>query len=146
MTPQKTNNRPQLFRNSLDAMINDKHPLYKLANSIDWRRMETELSQCYSSDMGRPGNATRLMVGLHYLKHAYNESDESIIERWIENPYWQYFCGYEYMQHGFPIHPTSMVKWRRRVGADRMELLLAETLSTAKREKHTLGYTYVALT
>jgi len=108
MTPQKPNNQPQLFRSSLDAMLNDRHPLYKLANSIDWQRMETELSSCYSSDMGRPGNATRLMVGRHYLKHTYNESDESIIERWVENPYWQYFCGYEYMQHEFPIHPTSV--------------------------------------
>lgn len=136
MRPQKTNNQAQLFRSSLESMLNDNHPLYKLANSIDWQRIETELSPCYSSDMGRPGNATRLMVGLHYLKHAYNESDESIIERWVENPYWQYFCGYEYMQHEFPIHPTSMVKWRNRVGADRMETLLGETLSTAKREKH----------
>ena len=90
MTPQKTNNQPQLFRNSLEAMLNDRHPLYKLANSIDWQRMEKELSPCYSSDMGRPGNATRLMVGLHYLKHAYNESDESIVERWVENPYNKY--------------------------------------------------------
>ena len=136
MTPEKPDNQPQLFRSSLEAMLNDKHPLYKLANSIDWQRLEKELSQCYSSDMGRPGNATRLMAGLHYLKHAYNESDESIIERWVENPYWQYFCGYEYMQHEFPIHPTSMVKWRKRVGADRMEILLAETLSTAEREKY----------
>ena len=136
MTPQKPKNQPQLFRSSLEAMINDKHPLYKLANSIDWHRLEKELSECYCPDMGRPGNATRLMVGLHYLKHTYNESDESIIQRWIENPYWQYFCGYEYMQHEFPIHPTSMVKWRSRVGADRMEVLLAETLSTARREKY----------
>jgi IS5 family transposase len=136
MIPQKPKNQPQLFRSSLEAMINDKHPLYKLANSIDWQRLEKDLSECYSPDMGRPGNATRLMVGLHYLKHAYNESDESIIERWVENPYWQYFCGYEYMQHEFPIHPTSMVKWRNRVGADLIEVLLAETLSTAKREKY----------
>jgi IS5 family transposase len=76
------------------------------------------------------------MVGLHYLKHAYNESDESVIQRWVENPYWQYFCGYEHMQHQFPIHPTSMVKWRGRVGAERMEVLLKETLSTAMREKY----------
>ena len=136
MTPEKPDNHPQLFRNSLDAMLNDKHPLYQLANTIDWQQIEQELSPCYSPDMGRPGNATRLMVGLHYLKHAYNESDESIIERWVENPYWQYFCGYEYMQHEFPIHPTSMVKWRHRVGAKRMEILLRETLSTAKRQKH----------
>ena len=76
----------------------------------------------------RPGNAIRLMVGLHYLKHAFDESDESVIERWVENPYWQYFCGYDHMQHKCPIHPTSMVKWRQRVEADKLELLLAETI------------------
>ena len=86
--------------------------------------------------MGRPGNATRLMVGLHYLKHTFDESDESVVARWLENPYWQYFCGYHYMQHEFPLHPTSLVKWRQRVGADRMEVLLAETLATARRQKY----------
>jgi len=70
--------------------------------SIDWQTIDKQLACCYSEDMGRPANTTRLMVGLHYLKHTYNESDESVIERWVENPYWQYFCGYEYMQHQFP--------------------------------------------
>lgn len=136
MTPQKSNNQNKLFEPSLEPILNDRHPLYKLASAIDWQTVEKELACCYSADMGRPGNATRLMVGLHYLKHAYNESDESVIDRWIENPYWQYFCGYEHMQHEFPIHPTSMVKWRQRVGSQRMEVLLKETLSTARREKY----------
>ena len=124
-----------LFTSKLQQILNDQHPLYKLASSIDWQTIDKQLACCYSEDMGRPANATRLMVGLHYLKHTYNESDESVIERWVENPYWQYFCGYEYMQHQFPIHPTSMVKWRHRVGAERMEIMLKETLSTAIREK-----------
>jgi IS5 family transposase len=136
MTPQKTDTQSKLFEPCLEPILNDRHPLYKLASGIDWQAIEKELSGCYSVDMGRPGNATRLMVGLHYLKHAYGESDESVIERWVENPYWQYFCGYEHMQHEFPIHPTSMVKWRGRVGSKRMEVLLKETLSTAMREKY----------
>jgi transposase, IS5 family len=136
MTPQRSDNQSKLFEPSLESILNDKHPLYKLASSIDWQVIEKELASCYSADMGRPGNATRLMVGLHYLKHTYNESDESVIERWVENPYWQYFCGYEHMQHEFPIHPTSMVKWRGRVGSKRMEVLLKETLSTAIRRKY----------
>lgn len=123
-----------MFQSSLETMLNDKHPLCKLANAIDWKRIEGELLSCYSTDIGRPGNATRLIVGLHYLKHTYNGSDESVVVRWLENPYWQSFCGYEYMHHEFPIHPTSMIKWRSRVGADRMEVLLAEMLSTAKRK------------
>lgn len=136
MTPQKSISQNKLFQPTLEPILDDKHPLYKLASSINWQAIEKELACCYSEDMGRPGNATRLMVGLHYLKHTYNESDESVIARWVENPYWQYFCGYEHMQHECPIHPTSMVKWRKRVGADRMEILLKETLSTAKRQRY----------
>ena len=136
MTPQRPDNHDKLFEPPLEPILNDKHPLYTLASSIDWQVIEKELAGCYSADMGRPGNATRLMVGLHYLKHTYNESDESVIDRWVENPYWQYFCGYEHMQHEFPIHPTSMVKWRGRVGSKRMEVLLKETLATAIREKY----------
>jgi transposase, IS5 family len=136
MTPQRSDKHSKLFEPPLEPILNDKHPLYKLASSIDWQAIEKELVCCYSADMGRPGNATRLMVGLHYLKHTYNESDESVVARWVENPYWQYFCGYTHMQHVFPIHPTSMVKWRGRVGSKRMEVLLKETLSTAMREKY----------
>jgi transposase, IS5 family len=135
MRPKQKISQAFLFTSKLQQILNDQHPLYKLAGRIDWQTIDKQLVCCYSEDMGRPANATRLMVGLHYLKHTYNESDESVIERWVENPYWQYFCGYEYMQHQFPIHPTSMVKWRRRVGAERMEILLKETLSTAMREK-----------
>jgi IS5 family transposase len=75
------------------------------------------------------------MVGLHYLKHAFDESDESVIDRWVENPYWQYFCGFDYMQHECPIHPTSMVKWRQRVGAEKLESLLAETIRIALKSR-----------
>jgi IS5 family transposase len=66
----------------------------------------------------------------------FNESDESVVERWVENPYWQFFCGYEYMQHECPIHPTTMVKWRQRVGAEQLEAMLTETLEMAVRGGH----------
>ena len=136
MTPQKTDNQNQLFQPPLEPILNDRHPLYKLAASIDWQSLDKQLACCYSEDMGRPGNATRLMVGLHYLKHAYDESDESLVARWVENPYWQYFCDYEHMEHKFPIDPSSMSRWRHRVGSERMEVLLKETVSTAVREKY----------
>jgi hypothetical protein len=74
------------------------------------------------------------MVGLQYLKHTFNESDESVVARWVENPYGQYFCGYTHLQHECPIHPTSMSRWRKRVGADRLLKLLQETIALAKRE------------
>ena len=85
--------------------------------------------------MGAPAKATRLLVGLHYLKHTFNESDESLIERWVENPYWQYFCGCTTMQHEVPLHPTSLTRWRNRIGAERLMLLLEETITLALSEK-----------
>ncbi|HWL11271.1 MAG TPA: transposase [Planctomicrobium sp.] len=55
---------------------------------------------------------TPLMVGILYLRQAFNESDESLLERWGEPPYWQYCCGFTAMQHEAPIHQTPLLKWR----------------------------------
>ena len=66
------------------------------------------------------------MVGLHYLKALYDESDESVVAKWVENPYWQYFCGETVFQHALPCHPTSLVKWRKQVGTEGIEQLLGQ--------------------
>jgi hypothetical protein len=75
----------------------------------------------------------RLLVGLHFMKHVFGESGESMVERFVENPYWQYFCGFEYFQHTFPLDPTSLVRWRKRIKPEGMEKLLQETIATAQR-------------
>jgi IS5 family transposase len=126
----------ELFRARLDQILDHRHPLYRLSKEIDWNFFTQEFGLLYVEHFGRPGLPIRLLVGLHYLKHAYNESDESVVARFIENPYWQYFCGFQYFQHEFPLDPTSLVKWRKRIGSERMEHLLKETLETAKRKKH----------
>jgi len=126
----------ELFQAHFDQLLNSAHELVQLARKMDWGRFEAAFAEGYSPDMGAPAKATRLMVALHYLKYTFNESDESVVARWVENPYWQYFCGYTHMQHECPIHPTSMTRWRKRVGADRLEALLQETIALAKREGH----------
>jgi IS5 family transposase len=75
------------------------------------------------------------MVGLHYLKHAFNFSDEAVVEGFVENPYWQFFCGFSHFQHEFPCDPTSLVKWRKRIGVKGVEKLLKETIESAKRAR-----------
>jgi IS5 family transposase len=130
----ETGSQGDLFRAHLDQVLNREHPLCVLANQMDWSIFEQEFGPLYVEGFGRPGLPIRLVVGLHYLKYAYNESDESVVERFLENPYWQYFCGFEYFQHEFPLDPSSLVRWRRRVGSKGMEKLLKETVETAKRE------------
>jgi transposase, IS5 family len=138
MRPQNTTkqgDQAELLRSRLDQIINKEHPLYILANQIDWRVFEQEFGALYEEKMGRPGLPTRLVVGLQYLKYTYNESDESVVAGFIENPYWQYFCGNEYFEHAFPLDSSSLVRWRKRVGPAGMEKLLRETIETAKRKK-----------
>jgi transposase, IS5 family len=125
-----------LFRSRLDQILDRRHPLYRLADSIDWSLFDTEFGPLYVENFGRPGLPIRLLVGFHYLKHAYNVSDEAVVERFLENPYWQYFCGCEYFQHELPLDPTSLVKWRKRIGPKGMEKLLQVTIETAKSKEY----------
>lgn len=139
MRPAKTNSHnTHLFQSQLDQILDTQHPLFTLAQQIDWQALERDLSGCYVPDFGRPGLPVRLMVGLHYLKYAFDMSDESVLANWLENPYWQYFCGYEFMQHRLPLDDSSMTRWRQRLGGlgdEHLERLLKETIDTAKRMK-----------
>jgi IS5 family transposase len=108
-----------LFRSRLEQILNLRHPLCVLSKRINWLVFEGEFGALYHEHLSRPGLPIRLLVGLHYLKHAYDESDELVVEKFLENPYWQYFCGFEYFQYEFPLEPTSLVKWRHRVGSSR---------------------------
>ena len=134
MRPKGQYEKPDLFKSRLDQMINLKHPLVLLSHRLDWSVFEQEFGATYHDSEGRPGAPIRVYVGLHYLKHTFDESDESVVHRFLENPYWQYFCGYDYFQHSFPIDPSSMTRFRKRIGWEKLEHLLKELLSTATRE------------
>jgi IS5 family transposase len=104
--------------------------LVRLADSIEWKAFEETFGALYCPDNGRPAKPIRLMVGLTYLKAMYTESDEELVEKWVENPYWQHFCGEKEFQHEFPIEPTTLGKWRDRVQAKGLEKLLQKTIET----------------
>jgi transposase, IS5 family len=136
MQPKKQKEEVDLFRSHLEQILNHKHPLYELAGRINWECFEQAFGPTYVEDVGRPGIPVRLMVGLHYLKHSFDESDESVVERFIENPYWQYFCGMEYFQHRVPIDASSLTRFRDRIGESGIELMFRGLLETAKRGGH----------
>ena len=131
MRPKKheTTGLNDLFRARLDQIINMKHELVQLAGKIDWNWLDSEIAPLYS-DKGRPGIETRFVVGLLLLKHIYGLSDEGVCERWIYDPYFQYFSGEEFFQHAFPHERSDLSHWRQRLG-DKLELLLAESLRVA---------------
>ena len=124
-----------LFQQPLAELINLKHPLVKLAELIDWSVFETRWAALFPSRTGRPASSPRLIAGLLYLQHTFACSDEDLIWTWVENPYWQHFCGETYFQHEPPIDPSSMTRWRQRVGEEGVEWLLTETIEAARRGK-----------
>ena len=123
-----------LFRSRLEAMIDPRHELVKLAKALDWSLFEDAFGPLYHESQGRPGLPTRLMVGLHLLKHKDGVSDEQICARYLDSPYVQHFCGEVYFQHELPLDRSSLTRWRQRVGPEKLEVLLAESLAAGLRE------------
>ena len=121
----KQDKTPQLsiFDTPLERFINLNHELCILSKKIDWDSIEEDFS-FYYSDIGRPSVPIRRMVGLLLLKHIYNLSDEAIVDRWIENPYWQYFSGELIFQKDKPFDPTEFIHFRNRIGKEGAERLL----------------------
>ena len=97
-------------------MLNQSHPLYKLANKIDWENFDNAFQPLYCQNNGRPGKPIRLMCGLLILKHLRNLSDESIVEQWSENAYYQYFCGMQEFTPSAPCASSELVHFRNRIG------------------------------
>jgi transposase, IS5 family len=129
---QQDSGTQELFRAKLKNIINVGHELVRLAELIDWSRLEAHFAPYYG-DAGRPGSPIRLVVGLHLLKHIEGLSDEVVCGRWERDPYMQYFCGEEYFQHEFPLERSGMTHFRKRVGEQALETLLQETLAAAYR-------------
>ena len=100
----------------LASMLNPTHPMYKLANLINWETFERTFAPLYCKDNGRMAKPIRLMVGLIVLKHIRNVSDESVVEQFSENAYYQYFCGMESFTIAKPCVPTELVEFRHRIG------------------------------
>jgi IS5 family transposase len=121
-----------LLRPRLVDMIDARHELVKLAALIDWDFFEREWAGFFPSHQGRPATSPRLVAGLMYLQHAFKLSDEAIIARWVQNPYYQHFTGETFFQHRPPIDPSSLTRWRKRIGEEGVEWLLTKIIEAGR--------------
>jgi transposase, IS5 family len=122
-----------LFKARLDQIVDTDHALAKLGRVIDWRFLEERFGAVYSDKAGHPPLPTRLMAGLSILKHMHNLSDEDLCARWVENPYYQLFCGEEFFQHKLTFDRSSLTRWRQRMGEEKLVALIQESLAVAMR-------------
>lgn len=131
MKPQIINQtQAEIFRNRLSNQIKPNHPMKILADKIAWSLVEEEYAELFDdgSKGGRPAAPVRLVVGLLLLQYLHDLSDEAVCEAWVENPYWQYFCGYDFLQWELPLDPSSLSRWRRRLGKEKLEQILKLTI------------------
>ena len=124
---KKPHNSPSLF-SSLSDLLNSSHPLYQLADKIDWAKFDTAFEPLYSQNNGRPSKPIRLMCGLLILKHLRNLSDESVVEQWSENAYYQHFCGMQEFTPYAPCASSELVHFRNRIGEKGIELIFQESI------------------
>ncbi len=132
---EQSRGQDDLFRSRLDQIIDMRHELVRLGGLIDWQTIGSRLGEMHEDGSGQPPLPTRLMAGLAILKHMHNLSDEELTRRWVENPYYQHFCGEEHFRHKAPFDRSSMTRWRQRMGEERLEVLLQESLSVAIKTK-----------
>lgn len=135
LTKNEEINQFELFRNELENLLDMEDPLCKMAKQINWKRFEEEFSRYYCEDNGRPSKTIRQMESLEYLKQKEGQSDEEIVEKCVENPYWQYFSGERYFQKEKPVEASLLVKFREKIGKEGMELLLRETIELGLKTK-----------
>jgi len=131
---QIDNSQGRLFQQRLSSQLNPSHELYKLSKIIEWEYFEKEFSGLFIENNGASAKPIRLVVGLIMLQQMNGYSDEGAVDEWVENPYWQFFCGYDYLQWIKPIDPSSLSRWRGRLGKDGVEKILQSTIKTALKE------------
>jgi len=133
MAKPRDDRQKDLLRPALEDIIDLGHPLARLAREIDWGFLDSRFASVCAPGAGQPGLPTRLVAGLLILKHMHDLSDEALCARWLENPYYQFFCGELSFCHQLPFDRSSLTHWRQRLGEEQLVALLQESLSVAHK-------------
>ena len=116
-------NQPSFLLPSLKEQLDPNHPIYQLNERINWSVIEEDFKKLYSHT-GRPAKPVRLMVSLLLLKQLEDLSDEQVIRRWVDIPYWQYLSGETHFQWKPPAASSDLTHFRKRIGKKGAESLL----------------------
>jgi transposase, IS5 family len=133
MAKPRDERQKDLLKPALEDIIDLGHPLARLAREIDWGFLDKRFASVCTAGPGQPPLPTRLVAGLFILKHMHDLSDEVLCARWLENPYYQFFCGELSFSHKLPFERSSLTHWRQRLGEEHLAALLQESLAVAHK-------------
>jgi IS5 family transposase len=129
MKPHKIDHsQGRLFEKRFSLKLDPAHPLIKMKDLIDWKAIEDHIDQEFDEGRGAPPKPVRLVVGMLMLQHMFDCSDEWVVRFWMENPYWQSFCGFDFFETEQPLNPSSLPKWRKRINEEGFKKILQITI------------------
>ncbi len=133
MPPKKKSNKyqSQLFKIELIDLVDPEHELVILANKFNWNKIDEICSAYFCNDNGRIGHSSRLVIGLLLLKQLHSLSDLEVCQQFVQNPYYQYLCGFSHFEHKLKFNPSSLTKWRNRLGEEVFAKILSQTVEMA---------------
>ena len=114
--------------------LNPNNRWMKLHDLIPWEELEN-IYKKYFSDLGRPGKDSQLVNGLMVVKHQKVISDEEVIKDFTENPYIQFFCGYDQFVTEKEIDSSTLTRMRKRLGVEYFKKFEMEILNLLKSRK-----------
>src|SRR6056297_2745649 len=96
----------------------------KLAKLIPWADFEELYANSLAgTGMGAPAKSVRVALGALIIKERLGTADEETVEQIRENPYLQYFLGFEEYSEEAPFHPTLFVHFRKRLGKEALRAI-----------------------
>jgi IS5 family transposase len=104
-------------------ITNRLHPLVILRSVIPWDAIGRRLARYYHDSQGPVGKPLRMLVALLIVAKWYGLSDRGVVAQIKDNRYMQYFCNVPDAGLQTFLHPTSLVRFRQRVGEAGMAVI-----------------------
>ena len=102
------------FGQSAGITLDPENRWVKMAQLVDWDKIEDKYCHIYSMGNGAPAKAVRLAICAQIIKQIEGFADETLVLHIQENPYMQYFCGIKVFSRDLPFAPSLMVEFRKR--------------------------------
>ena len=109
------------------------HDLIILRRVIPWQSIIDGLVPYYDLKKGRTGCALRTLSAISILARLRQFSDREVIDNIQENRYMQYFCNIPDAHLRTFMHPSTLCRFRKRVGQNGISLIEDEVFTRLQR-------------
>ncbi len=92
-----------------------------LSKKFPWEEIDREYMRHFKSNEGQVAIPSRLAFGALYIQTVEGYTDEQTRRNIQENPYLQYFCGFESYTMDSPFDASMMTHFRKRISSEMIQ-------------------------